>query len=147
MVLVGIGTTIYNCYNGKIMSKFSSTERQTIEALLEKISIECKNEYIINFYIIRDVYSIYVPDIIRKPLHFFLCMFIINFVKTIHCFVYIFLSIIYKCSHLSCIHITVHNQVKQNKSLPSSSSFLSRLIICISVNMSGNLLMMWNRRH
>lgn len=71
MVLVGIGTTIYNCYNGKIMSKFSSTERQTIEALLEKISIECKNEYIINFYIIRDVYSIYVPDIIRKPLHFF----------------------------------------------------------------------------
>lgn len=100
-----------------------------------KIPLKCKNVYIINFHIIR------------KPLHFLHVYHNINFMKTIHCFVFNFLSITFSWSHfwLHSYHSTQSS--KTEKSLPSSSSFLSRLIICISVNMSGNLLMMWNRRH
>lgn len=71
-----------------------------------KIPLKCKNVYIINFHIIR------------KPLHFLHVYHIIDFMKTIHCFVFNFLSITFSWSHFGCIHITVHNQVKQKNRYP-----------------------------
>lgn len=99
-----------------------------------KIPLKCKNVYIINFHIIR------------KPLHFLHVYHIINFMKTI------LFRLQFSIDNFQLESFWLHSyhstqSSKTEKSLPSSSSFLSRLIICISVNMSGNLLMMWNRRH